>query len=230
MSWLFGNAEDQEALRASAKTPSGKAPPQICTQCRALKRDCQCASGIVVAKDGTRRCKRCAHDAERCTCPQVWGRRELELRETLALDTRVSNMLEFLQRVEDSIDAATSHADTYAQLIAHGKMLLAQEQLLESQRNKGVLTEHLLEEHNAAVNQWMQLCDEQLGITMRQLDLSALRDAIRVNSQSVGLTPRAHHDRTLADGTESDGDKAAATTSLSTQVDDGRPAPQRVEH
>lgn len=50
MNWIFGGEDDRAALRA--RTPSGKTPPQLCGQCRALKKECQCVSGVVVAKDG----------------------------------------------------------------------------------------------------------------------------------------------------------------------------------
>jgi len=179
MSWLFGGEEH------NSRTPSGKPAPQLCRQCRALKKECQCASGVVVAKDGTRKCKRCAHEAAACTCPDVWGRRELELRASLALDKRVGNMLAFLTDVSSSLGDEAPHAETYAQLITHGNLLLSQDNMLEAQRNKGVLTENVIEQHRQAIEHWMQLCDEQLGVTMRQIDLSALRDAIRQNSASA---------------------------------------------
>lgn len=190
MNWIFGGEDDRAAQRA--RTPSGKTPPQLCGQCRALKKECQCVSGVVVAKDGTRTCKRCARAVDACTCPDVWGRRELALRATLTLDTRVGNMLAFLEEVDKSLDSSASHADTYSQLIAHGRLLLGQEQLLEAQRNKGVLTENVIEQHMQAVGYWMQLSDEQLGVTMRQIDLSALRDAIRQNSAASTSAATQH--------------------------------------
>jgi len=190
MSWLFGGDGDQDrAARAQARTPSGRPAPRLCEECRALKSQCQCKLGIVVGDDGKQRCRRCAHETVQCTCPSVWGRREIELRASMALGTRVSNMVAFLAQVHETIDAAKPHAETYTQLTAHGEMLLSQEKLLEAQRNKGVLTERLLEQHNSAVEQWMELCDAQLGITMRQLDLSTLSDSIRHNSSAVSAAP-----------------------------------------
>jgi len=180
MSWFSSSPPAPEA-----RTPSGRPAPQLCTQCRALKKECQCKSAIVVAKDGTRKCKRCAHAPDACTCADVWGKREEELRAALALDKRISNMLAFLAEVDETVGGgAVSHTDTYANLVAHGELLLQQDQILEAQRNKGVLTENVIEQHWRAVEAWMALCDEQLGITMRKIDLSALRDAIRQNSRT----------------------------------------------
>jgi hypothetical protein len=115
-------------------------------------------------------CNMCGNSTPKCMCPDVIATRELTLRQTMPISTRIETMMTFandLHNTTKSKHGATAEeiAAKLTELTELGALLIAQHDVIEKSLMTGVVTKDMMQTHLSETAAWFSLIDK-LNIEM----------------------------------------------------------------
>ena len=135
--------------------------PNVCMRCRTVREACSCPNKNIVV-DPVRKvkiCKECRNEPEKCECAERVGRLEMLARASAPIRVRVDDMLLFFQSIESDVDVEPDDHQRMHSLADGGEALLQMHSCIDGNRNKGVITQGLIEKYHEAVGHWFAECD-----------------------------------------------------------------------
>lgn len=164
-------------------------------------------------------CAACMMNWSKCTCIAVLGERESALAGKMTVSQRIVNMKEFLQSLNSVDGFSPACKEISTELDQYGALLLEQETVVEKNMNKGVVKPELLKQHNAAVDEWLELCYDHLASALRRSGLTALRERIK-QTHSVCTPPAVVEVATASTTSNGVVEKSVVVVSSSKEGDD----------
>lgn len=107
-----------------------------------------------------KQCSKCGSELQSCICAATIGQREAKIRQTQLVAFRIEGMVDFCSALHQHVPPGNETQDRFEMLMARGRVIGEQHDVLQEFMKKGVITGEIMQKHLEEVDKWLKDCDD----------------------------------------------------------------------